>query len=174
LADSATQELLRRTSLLFREAEETTSHSRLPLLFDRWCLELLRSIQGNLQADMLADDAKASLSHVKRAEAWMDAHLAQEVRMEDLAAHSGVGVRALQKAFKRWRGFGPLQALKQRRLEHARSVLLQEPDTTVQDAARRSGIGHPGRFSAEYRQRFSESPSETKRRARPTPFYISG
>jgi len=53
------------------------------------------------------------------------------------------------------------------RFERVRDELLRgNESTTVTAAAMRWGFSHLGRFAAEYRARFKESPSETLRRAR--------
>jgi AraC-like DNA-binding protein len=53
--------------------------------------------------------------------------------------------------------------LRERRFEAARAALeAATPEReTVTDIALRHGFSHLGRFSAEYRRRFGERPSET-------------
>lgn len=57
----------------------------------------------------------------------------------------------------------PMQYLKDLRLERASAELLGG-STHVAGVALRWGFGHLGRFSADYRARFGEYPSETVRR----------
>ncbi|RBM13590.1 AraC family transcriptional regulator [Prauserella sp. PE36] len=83
----------------------------------------------------------------------------------DLAAAAGVGIRALQGAFRRQLGVTPTQYLRDARLRRVRDELLAaEPDAgAVSRAARRWGFGHLGRFSGWYRHRFGENPAQTLR-----------
>jgi AraC-like DNA-binding protein len=55
--------------------------------------------------------------------------------------------------------------LKARRLEAAQSELTEavHGEVTVTAVALRYGFENPGRFAAEYRQRFGEYPSQTLR-----------
>jgi transcriptional regulator GlxA family with amidase domain len=82
----------------------------------------------------------------------------------ELATQVGVGVRALQLAFRRYRNSTPQRFVRERRLELARRRLVAGVGSTVTDVALATGFAHLGRFSAEYRARFGESPSETRRR----------
>lgn len=87
--------------------------------------------------------------------------------VSDLAAASGVSVRALQVGFRTYVGMTPLQYLRDVRLLRAREELQQETDVTrsVTDTAFRWGFSNVGRFAHEYRARFGELPSETVTRA---------
>jgi AraC-like DNA-binding protein len=98
---------------------------------------------------------------VRRAEAHMRANLGDDISMEELAGVAGVSVRTLQANFLRWRGLSPMNHLRSLRLEFAQARLLA--GSTVSDAAFASGFSHHGRFARYYRERFSESPSDTLR-----------
>ena len=94
------------------------------------------------------------------------AHL--PITLAELSAEAGVSVRTLQQAFHSHYGVSPMQYLKQVRLDKLRDELLNASGDRVSlaDLAMRWGFAHQGRFSAEYRQRFGEAPSETLRRLR--------
>lgn len=106
---------------------------------------------------------------VRLAQAYIDAHFAEALRVEDVARAAGVGLRALQEAFRRHGGRSLSEALRERRLDHARRLLTEAEGATVAQVALDCGMAHLGRFSTEYRRRFGESPSETLRKARPRP-----
>lgn len=90
----------------------------------------------------------------------------QPVSLGDLALIGGVSGRSLQYAFRRHRGCSPMEFLRRIRLERVRDELLHPiHDHTVTSAAMRWGFLHLGRFPAEYRARFNESPSATLRRS---------
>lgn len=101
---------------------------------------------------------------VKRAIEYMHSNLAQSMTVALIAAETGTSVRALQAAFKRFKGTTPLGYLRTIRLEAARSALLGDGGSrSISDAARNAGFTHMGRFAAAYYQAFGETPSETLR-----------
>lgn len=127
---------------------------------------LLESLAPACPRAIPADNG-ATPRTVRRVEEWIDAHFADAVGIEDLAAIGGIGARGLQRAFQRHRGCSPMEALAQRRLAAARALLsAPEPATTVTAVALDVGFGHFGRFAARYRATFGEPPSATLARAR--------
>jgi len=90
----------------------------------------------------------------------------QSLSLGDLAVIGGVSARSLQYSFRRHRGCSPMELLRRKRLERVRNELVHAAgSTTVTSAAMRWGFLHLGRFAAEYRARFNESPSATLRRS---------
>lgn len=109
---------------------------------------------------------EAEPRHVRIAAEYLEANAARPVRIAELAAVTGMSVRSLQLAFRKHRGCTPMQFLLERRLVRARAMLLVRSTTTVSVIALDNGFEHLGRFSALYRARFGETPSETRARAR--------
>jgi transcriptional regulator GlxA family with amidase domain len=104
---------------------------------------------------------------VRRAEGFMLAHLDQPLAIEDVAGAAGVGARALQLAFRRFRDCTPMEFLRRARLERAHADLqAARPGDTVTDIAIRWGFAHFGRFAQTYRARYGQSPSQTLQDAR--------
>lgn len=85
----------------------------------------------------------------------------------ELAALSRVGARRLQESFREYVGMTPMAYVRQVRLDRVRDELrAAEPgEVTVSEVAWRWGFTHPGRFAAQYRERYGESPSQTLRAA---------
>lgn len=109
----------------------------------------------------------AGARQVRRVLDWLDAHFAEPLTVDDLAAVGGVSARALQAAFRRIHGCTPMEALAARRLQAARDALqAATPATTVTQVATDCGFFHFGRFARDYRQAFGELPSATLARAR--------
>ncbi|WP_406860191.1 AraC family transcriptional regulator [Streptomyces sp. HUAS MG47] len=83
----------------------------------------------------------------------------------ELAALARVGVRRLQESFREYLGMTPMAYVRQVRLDRVRDELrTAEPDeVTVGEVAWRWGFTHPGRFAAQYRERYGETPSQTLR-----------
>jgi AraC-like DNA-binding protein len=99
-------------------------------------------------------------------EEYIRAHCQQHLKAQDLATLTGISMSSLYAGFRRFRGYSPMQFLKQVRLDRIRKELLVgSPEKTIKDIASRWGFTHLGRFSAAYQERFGELPSETLSRA---------
>lgn len=102
--------------------------------------------------------------HIRRVEEYLREHVGEPVCADQLAMIAGVSLRSLYAGFRDHCGVSPLQYLRNLRLDRARQALLDEPDSNIACVALRWGFGHLGRFSADYRKRFGESPSQSVRR----------
>lgn len=105
--------------------------------------------------------------HVKRAEEFIRANARKALTLERIAEAAGCSIRTLSDAFLQSSGTTPMNFLRNIRLEGVRAELNREPTVgAITDIALAWGFNHLGRFSADYRLRFGESPSETRRRHR--------
>jgi AraC-like DNA-binding protein len=144
-----------------------------PLLctgFDDMLLNALLALPNNY-SDELMDGRRLPVAPglVRRAEEFLEAHATEPVTISDLVAQCGCSRRAIFTAFNKYRGYTPMQFLANSRLKSAREALQSpSPGDTVSSIMYACGFSHPGRFSAAYRRRFGESPSETLRKAGPT------
>lgn len=100
---------------------------------------------------------------VRRAEDRFMAAEGARVSLADLCQAAGVGSTALYQAFEGLCGESPLAYLRKRQLTRARLALMRSDREhgAVKRAALDAGLTHLGRFSAEYRELFGESPSTT-------------
>lgn len=152
LLNFAGQELDDGRGLLDHEPESS-------LLAELLTVAALRLVNGDLD-----EDRQAEPPYLKRAEEYLRAKVAEPVSLVDLCRHVGRGLRALQLAFKKHRGISPGEFLRNCRLDLARQLLTHGPhDLSVSTIAMSCGYEHFGRFSADYRRRFGELPSATKR-----------
>jgi AraC-like DNA-binding protein len=105
--------------------------------------------------------------HVRHAVNHIRANMADKITLADLASACDVSERTLHKQFRRFLGVSPLAYLQRLRLSVVRAELT-EPDheASISDIAIRAGFSHLGRFAVEYRRRYSESPSASRRRVR--------
>lgn len=103
--------------------------------------------------------------HLKWAIAYMHAHLAQPLRMQDVAKACGISVRALEFGFKRFKSVSPAQYLRDLRMQAIRQQLQSGSVYSVSVVARSFGFSNPGRFAQAYKLRWGEFPSETIRKA---------
>lgn len=93
-------------------------------------------------------------------------HACEEAQVSDYAERMGISTRTLQlataSAFQR----SPLKLLTMERLRTARNLLMDASAAhlSIAEIATNCGFGHLSRFSASYRQRYGETPRETRKR----------
>ncbi|GAB2581186.1 hypothetical protein Aab01nite_58180 [Paractinoplanes abujensis] len=103
---------------------------------------------------------------IRRAVAFIDAHVAEPITLDQIAAAAGLSTRALQAGFRRHYDTTPTGYLQKVRLEHAhRDLQTADPadGATVAGIARRWGFPDHSRFSAAYRTTYGQTPSHTLR-----------
>jgi AraC-like DNA-binding protein len=129
--------------------------------------QLLLSHAHNYSGAIYGTMPSAAPRDVKRAIDYIEANLAAPVRLSDIVAAADVPGRTLLKHFERFRGVSPMEYMRAARFEAVRQTLQNEATAdNVADVAMTWGFSHMGRFSTEYRKRFGERPSETRRRSR--------
>jgi len=118
-------------------------------------------------SDVLERDPAATLPcHVRRAEEFIEAHWDQAVTIEKLVEATGIGARAIFRAFQQTRGYSPMAFAKMVRLRRARAMLgAPDAETSVTSVAFVCGFGNLGHFARDYRQAFGERPSATLAKA---------
>lgn len=82
----------------------------------------------------------------------------------DLAQLGCLSVRGLQYAFQSRFGQSPMQWLRDQRLQAARQRLLQGTPHSIAQIALDCGFATASSFSAFYRERYGESPAQTRAR----------
>ena len=96
---------------------------------------------------------------VRRVEAYVEAHLAEPIRVADLADLVGVSLGYFHRAFQLTLGKTPLEFITERRVQHAMQC-LQRDDAPIAAIAIRVGFASPAHFSRLFRQYAGVSPSE--------------
>lgn len=83
----------------------------------------------------------------------------------EIANQLGVPLRTLQDHVRLATGNTPSAILREARLRRARTLLVEgdSAQVTITRIAEQSGFTHLGRFAAEYRKRYGETPTETLR-----------
>lgn len=103
--------------------------------------------------------------HVRRVQEYLRAHAHEPVSAAQLAEVAGCSLRGLYAGFQEFCNVSPMQYLRDLRLDLVRADLVAGGvSTNVSGVALRWGFAHLGRFSAEYKAKFGEHPSETLRR----------
>ncbi len=102
---------------------------------------------------------------VRICEVYMREHLDKTVTLVDLSETSGLRLRSLINAFQAVTGFSPMAYFKRERLSGVRQALQRPHPARIRviDVATAWGFWHMGHFTADYREMFGESPSETLR-----------
>jgi len=154
----------------FSELLDTTSDQMPPLVLR----ELEQAILvGFLYANphtfshlLNRDAGDAVPSHVRRAEEHIEAYWDRAITIESLVEATGVGARAIFRAFQQSRGYSPMAFARSVRLRHAREKLsTPDPEISVTAVAFACGFGNLGHFARDYREAFGERPSVTLARA---------
>ncbi|WP_310633429.1 AraC family transcriptional regulator [Paraburkholderia sp.] len=105
-----------------------------------------------------AFDAAAGLDFA-RIDRWLRAHLAQPLRIADLAAHCGFGMRRFHQLFIEAFGETPHRYLQRLRLDTA-VTLLADPRHTLTDIALEVGFGDQSAFTHAFTRRFGLAPGQ--------------
>ncbi|KQT54753.1 hypothetical protein ASG43_04110 [Aureimonas sp. Leaf454] len=109
--------------------------------------------------------APASSRHILRSLEFIEANLARQMSVAEVAKAAGIGVRALQSSFRRDVGRTPVQHIIDRRLQETHDELRRNHQSSIATIAARWGFVHMSDFSRRYRQRFGCTPSQTQIRS---------
>lgn len=121
----------------------------------------------SLREHLLGDESPEVPLRLQRAREFMQAHLGEDLALDDIARHSGTSPRSLSRMCQVQYGLSPMQLLRDMRLDKIRQALLNASvDGNVSEAAMSWGYTHLGRFAAAYRRRFGEAPYETLMKSR--------
>jgi AraC-like DNA-binding protein len=143
------------------------AHWRLVRQLERSVLvALLTSLSHTYRADLDRTPSDTVPYYVRRAECFLREHFAEPIDMRDVVEAAGTSARSLYYGFRTYRGTTPVAYLKQLRLSEARTRLLAvaERGGRVTDVALECGYTHLGMFARDYRARYGESPSESRKR----------
>lgn len=127
-------------------------------------IDLLLTTQPHTYSDELERGTSSSSPYyVRRAEEYMRTYPGDDITLRSLAGVAGVSERSLLAGFRKSRGVSPMAMLRDIRLTgvHATLSCPSGRETTVTDTAFTWGFTHLGCFSAAYRRKYGERPSET-------------
>jgi AraC-like DNA-binding protein len=141
--------------------------------------EEFRTQFDRVQEEMLALRAASVLSKVvrpirdqvschrglRRAIEFIHLRFRDELLIDEVAQAAGISIRLLQSLFRHQLDCTPGDYIRRLRLDDAHRRLSQRLAASVTEAALESGFSHLGEFSAAYRRRYGEKPSETLRHA---------
>jgi AraC-like DNA-binding protein len=160
MAGSLFAELAESDSLLTNEIAIRSFEEHLTLC-------LLLGLPHSHSERLLRQRAAAAPANVKRAEEFMRANASSPLTIEAIADVAGCSIRALQLAFRSFRGTTPMAALQRARLEAARAEMLHsEQGQSLARIAAEHGFSNPSRFAQLFRRTYGAYPSEAVRTRR--------
>lgn len=110
-----------------------------------------------------APEHDCSALHVRRVEELIEANWDGALRMEQIAALTGQSARTIYRAFRRERGYSPMQFLRRLRLRQGRRM-LEDPANTlnVAEIAVACGFVDASHFGRAFTSEFGISPSAAR------------
>lgn len=122
--------------------------------------------QPNNYSEELRNVLGVKLPHyLIRAKQYIHDNAREALHMEDIEVAAGVSRFKLCEAFRKYFALSPMVYLKKYRLHAVRQEILEHGSArNISAIAMGWGFTHLGRFSAEYRKLFDESPSTTLQR----------
>jgi AraC-like DNA-binding protein len=133
--------------------------------FEDWIVEkLLISQPHDYSAAIQRTERRILPGDVRRAIDFMRANLGAPIGIAEIVQASGISGRTLFAHFRDYHGISPIRYLRNARFDKVRDALMRaRPEQSITEIAMACGFSHMGRFSVEYRRRFGESPSESRR-----------
>ena len=95
----------------------------------------------------------------ERAREFMSANCDRQIRLADIALHSGASVRSLTRFFRLYTGRSVNDALMRLRLERAHAMLTNGSAQSVKEAAYAAGFLSPAYFTECFRKVYGVVPS---------------
>lgn len=160
------------TRALTRAGEVSSDAALVRHIEEMLCVELLRQWASAAGLSLETGARCAAPGYVRAAEEIMEAEAREAPSIGDVAKRVGVSARTLSGGFQKFRGISPRAFLVARRLDGFRRDLETLPaNVTVTVIAADWGFSNFGALAGRYRERFGETPSQTRgrvaRRVRP-------
>jgi len=146
------------------EVETHSASPEAPALAESWVFQLvgLLSRRGEELVAGPPSTVRPYPTGVNRVLTWIELHLEEPLRVEDLACEAGMSVRTFQRSFQRRTGLKPMQYLHSRRMMRAERLLKGERGIRISEVGRRCGYENPSYFSIAVRKTFGRSPREIR------------
>ena len=142
-------------------AQAARNNKSIRLMFGRLIVYALLQFSGN----ETMDGGKNNLvpRHIKRAEEYIKAHLADRLDNLFLAEVSQVSPRSLYRGFVQFRGVTPARYIQELRLDEAHRLLTtMGSGSDIRDIAEKTGFGSYAAFWRAYVRKFGAPPSKSR------------
>ena len=148
---------------MLEQLEAPTFGSRLVLdtLLHSLIVHLLSECSTLAETSSLAPHA-ISPTRLRRVLDFIESNLAADIELEDLASVAGSSRFHFSRAFREATGFPPYRYLIHRRIDAAKTMLLQD-DLSIAEIAQHCGFNSQSQFTAMFRQVFGTSPGRFRR-----------
>ena len=105
--------------------------------------------------------------YVYNAKKYIDNNLMEDITPATVIRACNLSYRSVYEGFQTHLGMTPLNYIKNGRLEKIYNELQDQTlKSTITETAMKWGYRHLGRFSGEYKERYGEKPSETRKKNR--------
>ena len=158
-------ERIRRDVLAEIRSRQPLSGLRVDVLGQDIAIHLLRHHSNLVGTGAISREvARGGLApwQVERICNYLQEHLADDVRLDDLAGLLGISSFHLCRAFRKATGMPPHRWRMQRRVERARQMLA-DGDLPVAEIALSVGYDDPSQFAAAFRKIVGVSPAQYRR-----------
>ena len=157
--------VVRRNSSTWLDVEHELDPAARRSIAEDFATAALRAFPRRMRWTATVSGSGPEHDRVRRALEFVHEHAREPIGTPEIAAAAGLSARGLQQSLRRHLDQTPGELLRGVRLDGARSDLVRgdRDETSVADVARSWGFGHLGRFSATFRARFGELPSELLR-----------
>ncbi|MGO2053070.1 hypothetical protein CIK76_15885 [Glutamicibacter sp. BW80] len=147
---------------------EVVTAAALEMMIMRFLVAVDHSLARNREASNhdIPDDLLSQNAIAHHFIQLLREHAREDAQISDYAERLGISTRTLQLATAAAFQRSPLKLLVMERLRAAHGMLVDQaaPHLSIAQIATDCGFGHLSRFSASYRQRYGETPRETRKR----------
>ncbi|CUU52515.1 putative HTH-type transcriptional regulator [Actinobacillus pleuropneumoniae] len=126
-----------------------------PLIQQQIYYVLLKSNQGQKLRELVNEGSHTQ--RIAQTAFWIEQHLSEPLRVDDLAKQAGMSVSGFHSHFKKMTNMSPLQYQKSHSLLAAQR-LIQAKQSNIASVAFQVGYESPSQFSREYKRHFGVSP----------------
>lgn len=159
--------------LLFElgQALKDTEHSEYRLSFIKTAEKQIILTLFNVLIETNLDSQNINQKHfklLKQVTKYIDDHIDDKIRMQELCLLTHVSDRTIQKIFKNAIGLTPKSYILGKKLYKVHRLLWNEKnsDVTITEIIATTGFWHMGQFAADYSKLFGELPSKTIKRTK--------
>jgi AraC family transcriptional regulator len=120
---------------------------------------------SNHQARIKTFHGGLPAARLRRVEEFLMAHLADDVGLDDLAAIANLSAKHFARAFRQSTGMAPHRWLIERRIDHAKALLM-EAGLNLAEIALTCGFADQSHFTAAFRKSVGVTPAIFRRESR--------
>ncbi|MNZ92476.1 HTH-type transcriptional activator RhaS [compost metagenome] len=109
------------------------------------------------QYDSLEVGMHSHILHLANVISYMDDHYLEPVSLEEIALHSDISVRHLNRIFRTYYQTTPISYLQHLRMEHA-CMLLKKTNLPITEVSYNSGFNDSNYFARQFKKAYGMTP----------------